>query len=58
MIIKNIKLHNFRNYTDCSVQLAENINVFIGDNAQGKTNLKVSLLSRQQDRFAQTMTKR
>jgi len=43
MIIKNIKLHNFRNYTDCSVQLAENINVFIGDNAQGKTNFLESV---------------
>ncbi|MEA5026868.1 MAG: DNA replication/repair protein RecF [Erysipelotrichaceae bacterium] len=43
MIIENIRLRNFRNYTDCEVNLSQGINVFIGDNAQGKTNLLESI---------------
>ena len=39
MWIQDIKLHNFRNYFYEKVSFNDNINIFIGDNAQGKTNL-------------------
>ncbi len=39
MYIKNIKLNHFRNYENEKIKLEENINVFFGDNAQGKTNV-------------------
>ena len=39
MWINNIKLNNFRNYNKKEIKLHENINVFFGENAQGKTNI-------------------
>ena len=42
-MIKNIQLTNFRSYEDLSVNLFNNINVFIGENGQGKTNLLESI---------------
>ncbi len=39
MYIKNIMLANYRNYESLALELSENVNVFIGDNAQGKTNI-------------------
>lgn len=39
MIIKNIKLINFRNYIDEYVEFLDKTNIIIGKNAQGKTNL-------------------
>ena len=30
---------NYRNYSQLSISLSENVNVFMGDNAQGKTNI-------------------
>ena len=39
MYIKNIMLANYRNYETLSLELSKNVNVFIGDNAQGKTNV-------------------
>lgn len=39
MYIKNIKLSNFRNYTNQEINLENGINLFFGDNAQGKTNI-------------------
>ena len=39
MWIKEIKLKNFRNYDEEKIDLKENINIFYGDNAQGKTNI-------------------
>ena len=39
MWIKNIKLKNFRNYKDQEISLDKNINIFFGENAQGKTNI-------------------
>lgn len=39
MKINNLKLRNFRNYEDCFVEFDPYINIFIGQNAQGKTNL-------------------
>ena len=43
MWIKNIKLINFRNYNNEEINLHENINVFYGENAQGKTNIVESI---------------
>ena len=39
MYIKKIKLSNFRNYENEEIELINGINVFFGDNAQGKTNI-------------------
>lgn len=39
MKISQLELKNFRNYKDCSVKFHPFINIFIGKNAQGKTNL-------------------
>lgn len=39
MKIKEINIKNFRNYSDLSLQPNENINVFFGRNAVGKTNI-------------------
>ncbi len=39
MNIKRIELKNFRNYKDCSIECDPFINILIGQNAQGKTNL-------------------
>lgn len=43
MWIKDLKLNNFRNYFYQSVEFNEDYNIFIGDNAQGKTNLLESV---------------
>ena len=39
MKIKSIQLENFRNYDQISLDFDEGVNVFLGQNAQGKTNL-------------------
>lgn len=43
MWIKNIKLDSFRNYNKKEINLHENINIFFGENAQGKTNIIESI---------------
>lgn len=43
MFIKEIYLENFRNYTKQKIELNQNINVFYGSNAQGKTNVLEAL---------------
>lgn len=43
MYIKKIKLKNFRNYEEQEINLNKNINIFYGDNAQGKTNILESV---------------
>lgn len=43
MNVKDIKLVNFRNYENISVDLNDKLNIFIGKNAQGKTNLIESI---------------
>lgn len=47
MYIKNLKLHNFRNYSDYFVDFDPNVNIIYGLNAEGKTNLieSISFLS-------------
>ena len=39
MKISSISVDNFRNYERISIKPKENVNVFLGKNAQGKTNL-------------------
>ena len=39
MYVKSLDLLNFRNYDSASIQLDPGINIFYGDNAQGKTNI-------------------
>lgn len=43
MKIESLKITNFRNYKNLSVKFDDNVNVFIGKNAQGKTNLLESI---------------
>lgn len=39
MEISKITLYNFRNWLDGNIQFDKNINILLGDNAQGKTNI-------------------
>jgi len=39
MMIKNLRLQNFRNYEDELVQFMPGTNMLVGDNGQGKTNI-------------------
>lgn len=39
MLITELELQNFRNYEKQELKFNENINIFYGDNAQGKTNI-------------------
>jgi len=39
MIIKKLKLKHFRNYEEATIDFNKKINVFVGNNAQGKTNI-------------------
>jgi len=39
MIVKGIKAINFRNYLSLEVKLHPKLNIFVGENAQGKTNI-------------------
>ena len=43
MRIKNIEVHNFRNYEKLNVEFNDNINIFIGNNGEGKTNILESI---------------
>ena len=38
MIIKKFKAKNFRNISECEIEFKDGVNVFLGKNAQGKTN--------------------
>lgn len=39
MHVKYLQLKNFRNYNELLIELNKGTNVFVGDNAQGKTNI-------------------
>ncbi len=39
MYIENIKLINYRNYKELDLSFSDKVNLIIGDNAQGKTNI-------------------
>jgi len=43
MKIKNINVVNFRNYNNLSIEFNENMNIFIGNNGEGKTNILESI---------------
>lgn len=43
MYLKNIELCNFRNITTAKLNFNKKINIFIGNNAQGKTNILESI---------------
>lgn len=43
MILRKLKLVNFRNYRSFNINFQKNINIIIGDNAQGKTNILESI---------------
>ena len=43
MIIEKIKLKNYRNYDNLEISLNKKLNIIIGKNAQGKTNLLESI---------------
>ena len=39
MYISNLKISNFRNYDSLELKLNKGLNIIIGNNGQGKTNL-------------------
>lgn len=39
MYIKKLQMLNYRNYKTLDIELGKHVNVFMGDNAQGKTNI-------------------
>jgi DNA replication and repair protein RecF len=39
MYVKNIELRNYRNYLNLKIDLNSGLNIFVGENAQGKTNI-------------------
>jgi len=39
MYVESIELSHYRNYDSAKIQLSPGVNIFFGDNAQGKTNL-------------------
>lgn len=43
MVIKSIKLENYRNYETLNLEFDRGTNIFYGDNAQGKTNILEAL---------------
>jgi len=43
VFLQQLKLTNFRNYEKINIKLDDNINIFYGNNAQGKTNILESI---------------
>ena len=43
MVVESIKLNNYRNIESVKVDFSPGVNIFYGDNAQGKTNLLESI---------------
>jgi len=43
MLIKKIRLNNYRNYNELQIEFSEDSNLLYGDNAQGKTNILESI---------------
>ena len=43
MKLTKLNLLNFRNYDKLYISLNDNMNIFIGNNAQGKTNILESI---------------
>ncbi|MFT8850047.1 DNA replication/repair protein RecF [Leuconostoc pseudomesenteroides] len=43
MELESLTLKNYRNYGDLTLEFSDGVNVFLGENAQGKTNLLESI---------------
>ena len=43
MYLQKLNLINFRNYEELELELSKNVNVFVGNNAHGKTNIIESI---------------
>ena len=43
MRIEHLKLVNFRNYSNLEINFNSNVNIFVGDNGKGKTNILESI---------------
>ncbi len=43
MFVESIELNNYRNFDSVKVEFSPGVNIFFGDNAQGKTNLLESI---------------
>jgi len=43
MKITNLELDNYRNYEKLALEFNPDLNIFLGENAQGKTNLLESI---------------
>ncbi|MGD9568148.1 MAG: DNA replication/repair protein RecF [Sedimentibacter sp.] len=43
MIVNSLKIKNYRNFKEAEVDLNDSLNIFVGDNGQGKTNLMESI---------------
>ena len=43
MRIEHLKLTNFRNYSNLEIDFSNNVNIFIGENGKGKTNILESI---------------
>ena len=43
MYIESLSLKNYRNIEKLNIELSKNVNIFYGDNAQGKTNILESM---------------
>lgn len=43
MYLKSLELINFRNYQNLKLDLGKGLNIFVGENAQGKTNIVESI---------------
>lgn len=44
MIFTDLRLQNYRSYTDASFELGEGVNIVVGPNAAGKTNLLEAIM--------------
>lgn len=56
MKAKSLRLKNFRNYPELDLSLSPNMNVFLGENAQGKTNIAEALYYAAMGRSHRTST--
>ena len=56
MKAKSLQLKNFRNYSELELSLSPNINVLLGENAQGKTNIAEALYYAAMGRSHRTTT--
>ena len=44
MLVKTLKLNDYRNYTNFSIEFNPNLNIIIGNNGVGKTNILESII--------------